>query len=1335
MRYFITAILCFGLMTAFAFRNPEHAKPASKNTTVDYRMDCAQASRQTDLDINNVRARLLVGGDVWWDGNNGRYIVPNVEPGEVEVSSIFAGAVWLGGVDPGGNLKLAAQQFGTQSGASDFWPGPLTEAGFVDAQTCANWDNFFTVSGAEIDLHIAQYLQSQVPGAPAYDEDLIPIGVKTWPGLGNEFFFDEYGFELPTAEQGLGAFHDENNDGLYTPQFGDYPIIEIRGCPDPQYPDEMKFWIYNDAGNIHTQSMGDAIQMEIQVQAFAYSTNDELNNMTFSRYKLINRAVESIDSTFFAMWVDADLGCSEDDYIGCDTTRSLMYIYNTDAVDGSSGTNCTNGVETYGNSVPYLGVDYFRGPLAPKVFGPDGLENPGDGVAPDTLVELGMTSFLYFNRQSATTEAAQTDPATAAEYYNYLTGRWRNGAIVTEGGSGLGGTVPTKYVFPDEPNDATGWSMCTANLTLEDRRTIQASGAFRLDPGQVNELIIGVPWVPNVTYPCPDMGRLQRADDVAQGLFNSCFDIIDGPDAPDVNWVELDQKLIGVLSNDEISSNNANYEYQELDPLAPEDLPEDSASYFFEGYLVYQLANVNVAIDELEDPDKARLIFQSDVANGASTIYNWEEIENPVVGPNDPPTLFVPVLEVEGEDVGVRTTFELTQDVFTGNPLVNHTTYYYTAIAYGYNQYEPFSAINTSGQPMPYLEGRRNIQTYSVTPRPIVDRNVNANYGDGAVVTRLDGLGVGSNFLVLSQEERTRLFDSQANGTSGGYTGAITYEPGGGPITIKVIDPLRVRDGEYVVRFEQDAALATGGSSWELFNAETNESLGKATQSLQNQNEELFPDLGFSVTIQQTEDAGVDDVSEEPLSPNNGAIGQTITYEDPTLDWLVPVADNAPGIPQLSFLDMHFQPTAGGELNSDLDPNQDFTDLGSGHFAPYTLMDWTVKVNFYATPAWLTSTSRDAQRVNPISSLNNVDIVYTNDKSKWSRCVVIETGNSYYTNAGFELDDGKSNFEVVDRPSVSKEDNDGDGRPDPDGTGTGFAWFPGYAIDVETGVRVNIFFGENSAYGDNSVAPGLLTEVNGSDMMFNPSDQAIIPSNGNLNAFNLSLGGMHYMYVTKQPYDECAAINEALNESLSFRRIAAIQEISWAGIGLKSPDVDLLSYQEGLIPTETVVSLRVYNPYDTELGTNDNATYPSYQFKIDGLEGSELTTEDEINSQLDMINVVPNPYLGLSTYEISQFNNVVKITNLPSKCVVTIYSLDGQFIRQYNRDEVEIQNSGANPGVSSSQINPAIEWDLKNSASIPVSSGVYLIHIAADGLGERVIKWFGVNRQFDPSGL
>ena len=51
-------------------------------------------NRLTGGQINNVRARLRTGGDNWWDGSgDGKYVVPAVAPGEVEVSSVFAGTI------------------------------------------------------------------------------------------------------------------------------------------------------------------------------------------------------------------------------------------------------------------------------------------------------------------------------------------------------------------------------------------------------------------------------------------------------------------------------------------------------------------------------------------------------------------------------------------------------------------------------------------------------------------------------------------------------------------------------------------------------------------------------------------------------------------------------------------------------------------------------------------------------------------------------------------------------------------------------------------------------------------------------------------------------------------------------------------------------------------------------------------------------------------------------------------------------------------------------------------------------------------------------------------
>jgi hypothetical protein len=41
-----------------------------------------------------------------------------------------------------------------------------------------------------------------------------------------------------------------------------------------------------------------------------------------------------------------------------------------------------------------------------------------------------------------------------------------------------------------------------------------------------------------------------------------------------------------------------------------------------------------------------------------------------------------------------------------------------------------------------------------------------------------------------------------------------------------------------------------------------------------------------------------------------------------------------------------------------------------------------------------------------------------------------------------------------------------------------------------------------------------------------------------------------------------------------------------------------------------------------------------------------------------------------------------------------------------------------------------IDWNLKNDANVPISSGIYLIHVY-DGSSEKVIKWFGIMRKTD----
>ena len=1356
---------------------PDYARKVTRQNKVQYRDVCANSKSQIDQEINNVRARLLGGGDCWWDFSFGRYIVPKVDitSGQREVSSIFAGSVWLGGVDPGGNLKLACQDY-RNDGKNDFWPGPLTEQGITDEFTCTNWDRHFRVTGEEIRRHLKNLSDS------IFDVSAIPIGVKGWPAQGNQYFPFVWGFSLPNTQQALAGFFDADEDGLYNPLKGDYPSIEIRGCPQNRYPDEMIFWIYNDqgAGAPHARTNGKPIQMEVQVQAFGYLTNDELNDMTFHRYKLINRAVERIDSMFFAMWLDADLGCSIDDYIGCDSSKNLMYIYNQDATDGQPGANCDGGVATYGTTVPILGCDYFRGPL-------------------DTFAnEIGMSSFMYYNRTGTGGPFAGTyDPTQPGEYYNYITGSWRDGTPLTQGGNGYNNNtgIPTKYALTETPDDPNGWSMCTANLPVGDRRTLQASGPFTLKPGAVNELIIGLPWVPEQDYPCPNLDNLFRADNLAQGLFDNCFELLEGPDAPTVGWIESNKEVIAVLSNAPPSNNfvKENEDYRTQDFLAPESLKNspdslirESTFYKFEGYLVYQLSDPNVSTSEFDNPEKSRLVYNVDVKNNVTKLYNWIEGRDPFTKKR----IYFPEEQIAGSDGGVRHTFSIKEDKFAlGNSkaLINHKKYYYAVIAYGYNNFENFNPLaqpSATGQSRTYLPSRKSgdgsaIQIYTVIPRPIVDQALQSSYGDGLEVTRLEGVGAGGNFLDLTDETYDRILNSDFDST-------LTYKPGRAPITVTIFNPLEVKDGDFELSFvdsNNDDSQLDVNARWQLRRV-SDGTIIASEKSIEKLNEQLILQYGFSVSIAQSAEPG--DLADE----KNGGIGMEIEYKDPNLAWLTGYGDQLTA-PFNYVRTTEPVPDADYDQNGDgipLDPNGGLSKLGNetdgelGWFVPYVLANWRLRDQAdvpndrLLTPAWtdkfgnipqgqfnsqavFASESQENVRRSRLRLLPNVDIVLTSDKSKWSRSVIIESASGYWTDTntyGASQDVAQTtespasrkrqSFDVRYGLSVGKDDANGDGLPDPDGelnptdgtpaAGTplrGMGWFPGYAVDVETGQRLNIFFGENSCYSKD-----LDPDYTGRDMMWNPTSQLVSDDVENINQSdfpNWVLGGQHWVYVTYSKYDGCDSLRRAFTperfsgSAVYNNKTAQIRNIAWAGMVQLAAGAQLKSYKDGLIPTDTKIKLRVQNAYKTwwrQDGDHSKRNgHPKYLIRIRNQQPIALD-QVQVENALDSIKAVPNPYYGFSQYETSQFTNIVKITNLPAKCVVTIYSLDGKFIRQYNRAE---QYSAYK------QYLPAIEWDMKNSKGIPVASGVYLIHVNAEGLGERTVKWFGIGRQFDPSGL
>ncbi len=1284
---------------------------------------CSPATAITYLELNNVRCRIDgTKGGMWMERatSTSGYEVPKGSGS----FSIFAGALWMGGLDVNGQLKLAAFTYG--QGGNDFWPGPLNVyTAEIDAATCAKWDKYFYITRDEVDQFVAWWNSGKTDPA----NYTIPQSILNYPAHGDVSLGQDYY---------LAPFYDVDGDGQYDPEgSGDYPYYDLKGeidcrkVRDPRLFGDVTFWwIFNDKGNVHTETNGPSIGMEIRGQAFAFATNDEVNNMTFYNYALINRSTFTLTNTFFGQWADTDLGYSDDDYVGCDVQRGLGYAYNGDAFDEDG-----NGVKGYGNQPPAIGIDFFEGPYQDN----DGMDNPlttnvqlalsqggipykglglgyGDGIVDNE--RMGMFLFNYYNRGGG----PQGDPNSALEYYNYMRGFWRDNSPFTYGGNGKGGTILATHMFPGN-SDPVHWSTKgvdpgflwteqTAGNTPGDRRFIQSAGPFTLQPGAVNDITVGVVWERALSGgPFASVEKLRVADDKAQSLFDNCFKVLDGPDAPEVTIQELDRELIIMLHNLPVS-NNYQDEYAEVDPFIQ--LPDTFngvplteadkkalATYRFQGYQIFQVKDETVSVTDLDNPDKARLVAQCDIADGVTKLVNYTYDEN--LNGN------VPQLMVNGEDKGVRHSFRITEDKFAEGTtqLVNFKTYYYIAIAYAYNNYKTYDPNDPNaldGQKKPYLASRKaavgNIRVYSGIPHKPKPENggtvVNAQYGDQPEITRVDGVGNGGLFTdLLSSSEEAILMNVKQ--------GELTYKSGYGPVNIKVVDPLNVKGGDYELRFKDGSSVyKTDSLRWELRNLSTGEVV-ESDKVIKVAYEQIIPEWGISVTIGQVAYPG-----EQP-SMGNGFIGASIEFGDSTKKWLDGIRDQ--DVPndynwiRAGTSDANEPPGSYYNDYLGVDDQQAYEGIINGIIAPYCLTAYKSSSSVRNAPAYdQLSVKLTGKGSNKLYYLPSIDLVFTNDKSKWTRAVVLETQEDPVLAEG-----GAKRLSPRKAPSVDKNGQ-------PDGTGTGMGWFPGYAIDVETGERLNIAFGEDS----------WLAGENGRDMIWNPtSTDAIYTANSE----ELRWGGKHYIYIWRvnrseetmpasfklPAYDEGQTLKNLLETTNQSQLFQVWRSCAWVMIPRLQDGQKLLSIEEGLIPTETRIRIRVNRPYEKfDAGTQANATYPMYRFNMDRfatVKGSLLASEDV----LSMINVVPNPYYAQSEYETSQLDNRVKIINLPEECTISIYNMSGTLVRRYKK---------ADPSTY-------LDWDLKNMKGIPVSSGIYLIHVEVPGVGERVLKWFGVMRPVD----
>jgi len=157
--------------------------------------------------------------------------------------------------------------------------------------------------------------------------------------------------------------------------------------------------------------------------------------------------------------------------------------------------------------------------------------------------------------------------------------------------------------------------------------------------------------------------------------------------------------------------------------------------------------------------------------------------------------------------------------------------------------------------------------------------------------------------------------------------------------------------------------------------------------------------------------------------------------------------------------------------------------------------------------------------------------------------------------------------------------------------------------------------------------------------------------------------------------------------------------------------VDIVPYTDVEI---TSINDNSVTPFIPQFDDAENRWLPKYEFNTEGVK----TVRNDLQAAqdaLDLINVVPNPYYAFSNYVENRLDNRVKIVNIPERCIINIYDASGTLVRTFDKD---------NP-------NTFIEWDLKNGANIPIAGGVYILHIDAPGIGEKIVKFMGVIRPTD----
>ena len=274
---------------------------------------------------------------------------------------------------------------------------------------------------------------------------------------------------------GDGApYEDVDHNGLYD------PALDVPGLPGS---DQTLWYVANDCNAAITANLAGSpvIGVEMQRTIWGYNQAGPLGATIFESTKLVNKSGASLDTMLLVQWADPDLGDSQDDLVGCDTTspgggtpRNLGFVYNGQPYDSSFQTEI----------LPAGGFALLQGPIVYT-------GNPSDSAVFELKYRHGyrnlrMTTFVFFSNGDTVSPDPLQGEGGDVEWYRLMKGTMsRSGAPFVDPTTGQ----PTTITLAGDPVAGTGWIDGTFTPP-GDRRMCIVTGPLTMASGDTQEIVV-----------------------------------------------------------------------------------------------------------------------------------------------------------------------------------------------------------------------------------------------------------------------------------------------------------------------------------------------------------------------------------------------------------------------------------------------------------------------------------------------------------------------------------------------------------------------------------------------------------------------------------------------------------------------------------------------------------------------------------------------------------------------------------------------------------------------------------------------------------------------------